>query len=270
MPHSSESLVPDLRLPQLDLVSRFATSSVVTYVTAGALWNRRLSSLAKRSLKRGIHMSALRARVLIADDHTLIAELCKRLLEPEFEVIGTVSDGRALVRSAASLKPDVAILDIAMPVLNGLDAAEQLAEHLPRLKLIYLTMNSDPEVAAEAFRRGASAYLLKTCAATEIVSAVREVLRGRSYLSPGLSRDRVDFLRRQAKSLVEEEQKLTERQREVLQLLAEGKMMKEVGGILNMTTRTVAFHKYRIMEVLGAKSNAELVRYAVRNHMISA
>jgi len=211
-----------------------------------------------------------RSSVLIADDHTLVADLCKKLLETEFDVVGTVSDGRALVRTAIDLKPDVIVLDIAMPILNGLDAGEQIKEKLPAVKLVYLTMNPDPEVSAEAFRRGASGYLLKTCAAGELVIAVRKVLRGLSYMSSRLSKDTVDYLRRHAKELVEEKERLTERQREVLQLLAEGKVMKEVGGILNMSTRTVAFHKYRIMEVLGARSNAELVRYAVRNHMVAA
>jgi len=211
-----------------------------------------------------------RSRILIADDHNLVAELCKRLLEKEFDVVGMVGDGRALVRAAVDLKPDVVVIDIAMPILNGLDAGRQLKEMLPAIKLIYLTMNPDVEVAAEAFRRGASGYLLKTCAAADIVLAVREVLRGKSYLSQAMSRSTVNFLRQQDKALVGEAELLTQRQREVLQLLAEGKVMKEVGGILNMTTRTVAYHKYRIMEVLGAKSNAELVRYAIRNHMLAA
>jgi DNA-binding NarL/FixJ family response regulator len=210
-----------------------------------------------------------RSRILIADDHNLVAELCKKLLEGEFEVVGTVTDGRALVLEASELKPDVIVVDIAMPVLNGLDAAQRVREMFPAVKLIFLTMNNDAEVAAEAFRRGAVGYLLKTCAASQLVTAVRDVLRGKTYLSPTLSRDTVDFLRRRHEKLVEEGERLTERQREVLQLLAEGKVMKEVSGILNMTTRTVAFHKYRIMAILGAKSDADLVKYAVRNHMIA-
>lgn len=214
-------------------------------------------------------MQEIRPRILIADDHTLIADLCKRLLEPEFEVVGTVGDGRALVRAAASLKPDVIVVDVTMPVLNGIDAACQVKQELHAVKVIYLTMNPDPEIAAEAFRRGASGYLLKTCAASEMVAAVRAVLQGGSYMSATLSRDDVAYLRRQPKKLVEEGDKLTERQREVLQLIAEGKVMKEVSAILNMTTRTVAFHKYRIMEALCVKSNAELVRYAVRNHIVA-
>ena len=211
-----------------------------------------------------------RSRILIADDHTLVAELCKKLLETEFDVVGVVSDGRALVRAARELKPDVIVVDVAMPILNGLDAGRQVKEMLPAVSVVYLTMNPDVEVAAEAFRRGASGYLLKTCAAAEMVVAVRDVLRGKSYISPALSRDTINFLRRQNTELVREDERLTERQREVLQLLAEGKVMKEVGDILHMTTRTVAYHKYRMMEVLGAKSNAELVKYAVKNHIVAA
>jgi DNA-binding NarL/FixJ family response regulator len=180
-----------------------------------------------------------------------------------------VGDGRALLQSAVDLKPDVIVVDVAMPILNGLDAGQQVKQMVPAVKLVYLTMNPDPEVAAEAFRRGASGYLLKTCAADQMVIAVRKVLRGMSYLSPQLSKETVSYLRKQS-MLQEEQERLTERQREVLQLLAEGKVMKEVAGVLNLTTRTVAFHKYRIMEVLGARSTAELVRYAVRNHMIAA
>jgi DNA-binding NarL/FixJ family response regulator len=211
-----------------------------------------------------------RARILIADDHNLVAELCKRLLESEFDVVGVVCDGRAMVRTAVELKPDVIIVDVAMPILNGLDAGRQVKDMLPTVKLVYLTMNTDIEVAAEAFERGASGYLLKTCASAEMVLAVQEVLRGKSYVSRSLSREAIECLRWQHKKLVTEEERLTGRQREVLQLLAEGKVMKEVGGILNMSTRTVAYHKYRMMEVLGAKSNAELFKYAIRNHMIAA
>jgi len=211
-----------------------------------------------------------RPRILIADDHTLVAELCKKLLETEFDVVGIVANGRALVRVATELKPDVILVDVAMPLLNGLDAGQQVKQLLPGVKLLYLTMNPDPEIAAEAFRRGGSGYLLKTCASTDMVTAVRDVLRGKTYMSRTLPKDTVNYLRRQDKQMVEEDERLTERQREVLQLIAEGKVMKEIGGMLNMTTRTVAFHKYRIMEALGAKSSAELVRYAVRNHIVAA
>lgn len=211
-----------------------------------------------------------RSRILLADDHTLVAELCRKLLETEFDVVGIVNDGLGLVRAAAELKPDVIVVDVAMPVLNGLDAGRQVKEMLPAVKLIFLTMNPDLEVAAEAFRRGANGYLLKTCAAAEMVQAVRLVLRGKSFMSAALPRDAVNFLRNQDKNLVDEGERLTQRQRQVLQLLAEGKVMKEVSSILHMSTRTVAYHKYRMMEVLGAKSTAELVKYAIKNHIVAA
>jgi DNA-binding NarL/FixJ family response regulator len=210
-----------------------------------------------------------RTRILIADDHTLIAELCKKLLEAEFEVVGTVGDGRAMVRAATQLKPDVIVVDIAMPLLNGMDAGRQVKEALPAIKLVYLTMNPDPELALEALDRGAAGYLLKTCAASQMVTAVRDVLRGKVYLSPDL-KEEVAHLRWKRKKLVMEGERLTERQREVLQLIAEGKVMKEVGDILHMTPRTVCWHKYRMMEALGIDTNADLVRYAVRNHLIAA
>jgi DNA-binding NarL/FixJ family response regulator len=211
-----------------------------------------------------------RSRILLADDHTLVAELCRKLLETEFDVVGIVNDGLSLVRAAAELKPDVVVVDVAMPVLNGLDAGRQVKEMLPAVKLVFLTMNPDLEVAAEAFRRGANGYLLKTCAAAEMVQAVRQVLRGKSFMSAALPRDAVNFLRNQDKNLVDEGERLTQRQRQVLQLLAEGKVMKEVSSILHMSTRTVAYHKYRMMEVLGAKSTAELVKYAIKNHIVAA
>ncbi len=210
------------------------------------------------------------ARVLIADDHGLVAELCKRLLETDFNVVGVVGDGRALIHAAADLKPDVIVLDIAMPILNGLDAGRQVRKILPLVKLVYLTMNPDASVAAEAFNRGASGYLLKTCAAAEIVLAVHTVLRGKTYHSRTISRDTIDCLRWENKEFPNDDERLTDRQREVLQLLAEGRVMKDIGGILNMTTRTVAYHKYRIMEALAIDNNADLVRYAVRNHMVAA
>jgi len=211
-----------------------------------------------------------RPRVVVADDHTLVAEACKKLLDAEYDVVATVGDGRTLVRAAAALKPQVIIVDISMPLLNGLDAGQQIKKLVPSVKLVYLTMNQDADLAAEAFRYGASGYLLKTCAASELTTAVREVLKGKSYLSPVIAKDTVDFLLRQNEEIVDEGAELTERQREVLQLLAEGKSMKEVGNVLNLTTRTVAFHKYRIMQVLHAHSNAELVRYAIKKHVLAA
>jgi DNA-binding NarL/FixJ family response regulator len=217
----------------------------------------------------GVRMSSNCCRILLADDHNLVAELCKRLLEPEFQVVGIVNNGRDLVLAAAQLKPDVIVVDIAMPVLNGLDAGKQVKEALPTVKLVYLTMNTDPELALTAFDLGASGYLLKTCAASEMVLAVREILRGKTYLSPTL-KEKVAYLGWRHQKMVKEADRLSHRQREVLQLLAEGKVMKEIGATLNVAARTVAFHKYRIMNVLGAKNNADLVRYAVRNHLVAA
>jgi DNA-binding NarL/FixJ family response regulator len=213
-------------------------------------------------------MNRNRTRILIADDHTLVAEACKKLLEPEFEVVGIVADGRALVHLAAELRPDVIVLDVAMPQLNGLDAGEQIKQKHPAVKLIYLTMNPRPDVAAEAFRRGASGYVLKHCSADELTIAVRRVLRNESYMSPLITKDTVEFLLRSGATF-SEEKRITGRQSEVLQLFAEGKSMKEIAYLLNLRPGTIAFHKYRIMEVLGVKTNAELIEYAIKRHMVA-
>lgn len=198
----------------------------------------------------------------------LLAGACKCLLEPEFEVVGIVPNGRALVQATAELKPDVVILDIAMPELNGLDAGERIKSANRSLKLVYLTMNLAPDVAAEAFRRGASAYVVKQEACEDLAMAVRRVIKGESFLSSMITKDTVQYLLRSGKSAVEEK-RITKRQAEVLQLLAEGKSMKEVASILNLEPGTIAFHKYRMMESLGLKTNAELIQYAVRRHMVS-
>ncbi len=207
-----------------------------------------------------------KARLLIADDHKLVAEACKGMLEPEYEVVEIVTDGRALVKAAASLKPDVIVLDIGMPHLNGLDAGEQIKKKLRAVKLVYLTMNASAEVAAEAFRRGASAYVLKQSAADELLIALRNVVKGDSYLSPLIARETVSFLLRQGKGLSPQPQ-ITKRQSEILQLLAEGMSMKEVANMLELKPGTVAFHKYRMMETLGFKTNAELLEYAIKRNM---
>jgi DNA-binding NarL/FixJ family response regulator len=209
-----------------------------------------------------------RARILIADDHKLVAEACKGLLEPEFDVVGIVSDGRALLQAATELRPDVVILDISMPQLNGLDAGEQIKQKSRGTKLIFLTMMLGPDVAAEAFRRGASGYVLKHCNAEELVIAVRRVLRGESYLSPAITKDTVEYLLRSG-AVYKEQKHISGRQSEVLQLLAEGKSMKEIAFILNLKPGTVAFHKYQIMDVLGIKTSAGLIEYAIKHHMIS-
>jgi len=206
-----------------------------------------------------------RPRILMADDHLMLLEAFKALLEPDFDVVGTVTDGRALLEEFSRLHPDVVLLDVAMPLLNGLDAGRQLKAQRRSVKLIYLTMNPDPDLAGEALRLGASGYVLKSSAAQELKQAIQEALRGRSYITPLITRDVVGSLIQQRTSRNE----LTGRQREVLQLLAEGKSMKEVGAILNLTPRTVAFHKYRMMEQLRLKSSAELVRFAVQQGVVA-
>jgi DNA-binding NarL/FixJ family response regulator len=206
-----------------------------------------------------------RPRILIADDHQMLLDAFTALLEPEFEVVGAVTDGRTLLDEFARLHPDVVLIDISMPLLNGLDAGRQLKAARAGVKLIYLTMNADPDVASEALRLGASGYVLKSSAGVELKQAIHEALRGRSYITPLITRDLVGSLIHQKAHRPD----LTPRQREVLQLLAEGKSMKEVGAILDLTPRTVAFHKYRMMEQLRLKTSAELVTYAVRAGVVA-
>jgi len=208
-----------------------------------------------------------RPRVLVADDHTFVAEACVKLLEPEFEVVGTVADGQALLAAVPELKPDVIVLDVGMPLLNGLEAGKRIKKAVRAVRIVYLTMNTDKGIAAEAFRGGASGYLLKTSAGAELVTAVREVLKGKKYISPLVTTDVEGFFIETRVSHMGQET-LTNRQREVLQLLAEGRSMKEVAYTLKLTPRTVAFHKYKIMERLRLKTNAELVQYAIREHVI--
>src|SRR5436190_11098155 len=195
-----------------------------------------------------------RPRVLLADDHGLVLGALEALLARDCDVVGTVTDGRALIAAAAKLQPDVIVTDVAMPLLNGLDAARQIKRMFPRIKVIVLTMNEDAELAAATFRAGASAHLLKHSAAGELLTAIREVTSGRSYVTPLVAEGCVaSLLHRPETPAVPE---LTPRQREVLQLLAEGRSMKEVADVLNVTPRTVAFHKYRMMAQLNIKSTA--------------
>jgi DNA-binding NarL/FixJ family response regulator len=219
--------------------------------------------------KSPIGTMPVRSRILIADDHKLVAELFGHLLGDEFDVVGTVADGCAMVSAAVDLKPDLILVDIGMPVLNGLDAGRKVKQLVPAIKLIYLTATSDINVAAEVFDFGASGYLLKTCLASEIMLAIREVLQGKTYLAKSMSRVTIDVLRWENKKLSNVNIRLTPRQVEVLQLLAEGKGMKEIAAILKMNHRTATYHKYRIREVLGVNSDAEMVRYAIRNHIVA-
>lgn len=205
-----------------------------------------------------------RPRVLLADDHVLIVEAFARLLAPECDIVGTVGDGQALIAEAERLKPDVVVLDVIMPLLNGLDAARELTRRLPRTKIVCLTMNEDPEVQKEAFRIGVSGFLLKCSAASELMAAIRAVTRGRSYITPLVTQDLVDACA--GPPLVNRKgNTLTPRQREVLRLLANGHSMKQAAAILNITPRTVAFHKYQMMAQLRVKSTAELIQFAIRS-----
>ena len=205
-------------------------------------------------------------RVIIADDHTMLVEAFEKLLSPECDVIAKVADGRALLAAVAELHPDVVILDLSMPLLNGLDAARQIKQTHPAVRLVFVTMNEDPDLAAQAFRLGGAAYLLKRSAGSELLTAIREAMRHRSYVTPLVTEGMLGSLMHSHSE--PSTPQLTARQREVLQLLAEGKSMKEVASILNVAPRTVAFHKYRMMEQLKIRTNAELIQYAIRHHVI--
>ncbi len=208
-----------------------------------------------------------RTRVLLADDHLMLVEALKKVLEVEYDVVGSVGDGLALLNAAERLRPDVVVLDIAMPLLNGLDAGRQLRNNLPAAKLVFLTMNEDPYLVGEAFRAGASAYLLKQGAALELTIAISDVLKGKTYVTPCIAGGLANI------SLLDPETREqapqpTARQRQVIQLLAEGRSMKEIADLLHITMRTVASHKYRVMEILQIRTSAELVRYAVKHRIV--
>ncbi|HXI30808.1 MAG TPA: response regulator transcription factor [Vicinamibacterales bacterium] len=209
-----------------------------------------------------------RPQVLLADDHTLFLEAVEKLLEDNCDVVGRAADGERLLVEALRLKPDVVVLDMAMPLLNGLEAARQLKQMAPETRIVFLTMNEDPDVAAEAFRAGASAYVLKRSAASELLAAIRDVARHGSYVTPLIADGLVGAMARPAATPSDSAAQLTDRQREVIKLLAQGRSMKEVGAILNIVPRTVAFHKYRIMELLHLKSTAELVQFAVKHRIV--
>ena len=209
-----------------------------------------------------------RTRVLLADDHQMLVDALKSVLEPKFEVVGTVRDGRSLVKAAAKLQPEVVVVDVAMPELNGLDAARQIRRDMPNIKLVFMTMDEDPALVGEAFRAGGSAFLLKQAAAFELTDAIDKVLRGGSYVTPRAAEGQAKIALREPRAR-DHAPEATPRQREVIQLLAEGRSMKEVASILNITKRTVAAHKYAVMELLQLKTNAELVQYAVKHRIIS-
>ncbi len=210
-----------------------------------------------------------RTKVVLADDHLLMLDALKQMLEPEFEVVGTFNNGLALVEGAPKLKPNVIVLDICMPTMNGLNAGQRLKQMMPNVKLIYMTMNQDHDVAAEAFRLGATGYLLKNSAAAELVKAIRLVARGGSYITDLMTKDLIGSPVQHFKNL-KSPTSLTPRQKEVLQLLSEGRSMKEAAFILHVSPRTVAFHKYTMMEHLHIKSSAELIQYAMNTQHLAA
>jgi DNA-binding NarL/FixJ family response regulator len=214
-----------------------------------------------------VNRSPTRQRILLADDHAIVGEALRSLLSESYDVVGIVPDGRALLAEATKLRPDVIVLDIGMPLLNGLDAAIRLKELLPSAKLVFLTMKDDPNLAAAALNLGTIGYVLKHSAASELLKAISEVLRGKSYVTPKLKPENWAVREARAQQF---SKSLTPRQREVLQLLAEGRPMKEIADILKVSEKTIMFHKYHIMESFNLKSNAELVLFALKNGLISA
>ena len=213
----------------------------------------------------------MRPRILIADDHSLILAGIRKLVETEGDVVGTVEDGRALVEEAQKLRPDLILLDISMPLLNGLDAARQLTKLVPDSKLIFLTMHATPTYATEAFKAGASGYLIKRSAASELKQAIQAVMRGQHYMTPLITKDVLAATLHPPQSTVRQRPvaALTPRQREVLQLIAEGKGTKDIATLLNISVKTVEFHKFRVMDALDLHSTAELTKYAVAEGLVS-
>jgi DNA-binding NarL/FixJ family response regulator len=213
-----------------------------------------------------------RPRVLIADDHVLVAEALRTLVSPEFEVVAIVHDGRTLIDTVRSTMPDVVLVDISMPVLNGLHAGERLKRDHPKIKVIYVTVTNDAEIISESLARGADGYVLKTAAPSELVTAIRSALRGERYISPAFAvrQSRHHLTPFSTPESAPGPRELTDRQLDILQLLAEGRSMKEVASMLNLTTRTVAFHKYRVMRRLNLHNDSQVVQYAVQHHIIAA
>lgn len=206
-----------------------------------------------------------KVRVLIADDHQIVAEGLRSLLEPEFELVGIVADGREMLAAARELCPDVVVLDISMPALNGIEAAAQLREASSSARVIFLTMHTEATYAVRALDAGAAGYILKHSAATELVAAIREAVQGRTYVTPLIAAAVLNEYRDRDGHPASAFERLTSRQREVLQLVAEGRSAKEIARLLHISPRTAEFHKAKLMETLGAASTAELVRHAIQN-----
>jgi DNA-binding NarL/FixJ family response regulator len=203
-------------------------------------------------------------RLLIADDHKIFTEGLKRLLKEDFDIAGVVADGRELLADAEKLRPDVIVADISMPLLNGIEAVIQIKKVHPEIRVVFLTMHPDAAYAVSAFKAGASGYVLKHSAPDELITAIREGLKGRTYVTPLIAGKLLHTYESGSQSGTDKVLSLTSRQREVLQLIAEGHSAKEIAAILNISIKTANYHKYRMMEDLGIKTSAELVRYAVR------
>ena len=210
-----------------------------------------------------------RPRVLLADDHTIVAEGLASLLEPDCDLVGRVQNGRDLLRAAEELSPDVIVTDISMPLLNGIEALRQLKKADPDVRVVFLTVHADVTYVTEAFRAGASGYVLKQSAAEELRSAIRAVHGGRTYVTPLITKDVLDELLERADDAEGLAVVLTPREREVLQLLAEGRTVKQIASILDISPRTVEFHKYNVTEKLGLRTTAELTQYAIKHGMVS-
>jgi DNA-binding NarL/FixJ family response regulator len=205
-----------------------------------------------------------RPRVLLADDHCVVAEGLRSLLEPHFDVVGILLNGRELVSAAKTLNPDVVVLDISMPSLNGIEAARQMRATNLRAKVVFLTMHSEVTYAARALEAGASGFVLKHSATSELVTAIQEALKGGTYVTPQIAGELLDSMRRGNPPGIGALHELTPRQREVLQLVAEGRSAKEIANVLHISRRTAEFHKARLMEALGVQNTAELIQYAIR------
>lgn len=210
-----------------------------------------------------------RRTVLLADDHPIVVQGLRSVLADEFEIVGTVKDGRALLAAAEQFKPEVIVADISMPLLNGLEAVRQLKKDKSQAKVIFLTVHADADVAVAAFEAGASGYVVKESAGEELISAIHSVLDGRLYVSPTIEKDVLRTFMATAHQPKRRSVELTPRQREVLQLVAEGRTMKEIASILNVSSRTVESHKYAMMEQLGVETTADLIRYAIKRRMVS-